>query len=420
MKEAHISVDHVGKRYSICHKGAVGRFASFRDVLMSGVTRPFRRQSTPAESPTKEDFWAVKNVSFDVGQGEILGIIGRNGAGKSTLLKLLARITEPTEGKITLRGRVASLLEVGTGFHPELTGRENIYLNGAILGMSRAEIRRRFDDIATFAEVEQFLDTAVKHYSSGMYVRLAFSVAAHLQPEILIVDEVLAVGDAAFQKKCLGKLEDASGSGRTILIVSHSMSVITRLCSRAILLDKGTVTHDGKVEEAAHRYLEASHNSASASWHPPTPVGDTIAKIHGARLHDLQGNSPPVFSIGAPLCCTIDYELAASAKRALPAIQLVNDAGTIVFGSAAFQLRTSERIGCLSATCLVPAHLLAEGYHTLSIGLVSYNPNTLHAFEREVLALLLIDDTTGDGTRGDAMGQWPGVVRPKLEWMFAA
>src|SRR6201999_1868145 len=219
------------------------------------TTGLFRRRDDAEHSRTSEEFWALRNVSFDIGRGEVLGIIGRNGAGKSTLLKVLSRVTEPSEGRVTIRGRVASLLEVGTGFHPELTGRENIFLNGAILGMGRTEIRKKFDEIVDFAEVAKFLDTPVKKYSSGMYVRLAFAVAAHLEPEILIVDEVLAVGDAEFQKKCLGKMSEVSkGEGRTVLFVSHNMAAISQLCNKGILLHKGKVRTDGKMDDVLESY----------------------------------------------------------------------------------------------------------------------------------------------------------------------
>ncbi|MFN5862715.1 MAG: ABC transporter ATP-binding protein, partial [Pseudanabaena sp.] len=225
------------------------------------VVRRLRHPGKRLPRPNQEEYWALKDVSFEVKQGDRIGIIGRNGAGKSTLLKILSRITEPTSGKISIKGRVSSLLEVGTGFHPELTGRENIYLNGAILGMDRAEIKRNFDEIVSFAEVEKFLDTPVKHYSSGMYVRLAFAVAAHLEPEILIVDEVLAVGDAQFQKKCLGKMKDVSGEGRTVLFVSHSMPTITSLCSNVILLDKGNLIKRGNASEVIMQYYTSGVSS---------------------------------------------------------------------------------------------------------------------------------------------------------------
>jgi len=251
-----ISVENLGKKYRIAHQAERQRYVALRDVIAGKFKGLFQnRKSKIGNQKLVEDFWALKDVSFEVKQGEVVGIIGRNGAGKSTLLKILSRITEPTTGRVHLRGRVASLLEVGTGFHPELTGRENIYLNGAILGMSRAEIRKKFDEIVAFAEVEKFLDTPVKRYSSGMYVRLAFAVAAHLEPEILIVDEVLAVGDAQFQKKCLGKMSEVASGGRTVLFVSHNMDAVSRLCNSAIILGKGCKEFDGSTEQAVQKYL---------------------------------------------------------------------------------------------------------------------------------------------------------------------
>jgi len=252
-----ISVQGLGKKYILRHVGQGRRYVALRDVLAQKIDSFFRRR--PAESATREEFWALKDVSFEIKQGEAVGIIGRNGAGKSTLLKLLSRITRPTRGRIEINGRVASLLEVGTGFHPELTGRENIYLNGAIMGMARGEIRRKFDEIVAFAEVEKFLDTPVKRYSSGMYMRLAFAVAAHLEPDILIVDEVLAVGDAQFQKKCLGKMSEISGrDGRTVLFVSHNMSAISALTQKLIVLKQGVVEFAGPVQEGINLYLTTS------------------------------------------------------------------------------------------------------------------------------------------------------------------
>jgi lipopolysaccharide transport system ATP-binding protein len=262
-----ISVKNLSKRYVVGHRTeryGVYRYTNLRDFMMHEARIAVRkaidvsRGRQVVQGDTVEEFWALKDISFEVQEGEVLGIVGRNGAGKSTLLKILSRITEPTAGRIVLRGRVASLLEVGTGFHPELSGRENIYLNGAILGMSRGEIRRKFDEIVAFAEIERFLDTPVKRYSSGMYVRLAFAVAAHLEPEILIVDEVLAVGDAEFQKKCLGKMEDVSRRGRTVLLVSHNMGVITKLCATALWLDKGSIREYEIAQTVVGRYLAQS------------------------------------------------------------------------------------------------------------------------------------------------------------------
>ncbi len=260
MSDRVIRVENLGKKYIIGHQKR-DRYTALRDVIANGakslgrqLLKPFGKSKSIA-NPAIEEFWALKDVSFEINRGDRVGIIGRNGAGKSTLLKILSRITEPTTGRITIKGQVASLLEVGTGFHPELTGRENIYLNGAILGMSRAEIKKKFDEIVAFAEVERFLDTPVKHYSSGMYVRLAFAVAAHLEPEILVVDEVLAVGDVAFQNKCLGKMEEVAKQGRTVLFVSHNMGAVTNLCSSSILLDTGQIIFKGSANEGVSKYL---------------------------------------------------------------------------------------------------------------------------------------------------------------------
>jgi len=257
-----IRAEGLGKKYVIGHEAQRERYVALRDVIARGARSALRKAADMAKGrivvpgDTVEEFWALKDVSFEVKRGEVLGIIGRNGAGKSTLLKILSRITEPTEGRVTIKGRVASLLEVGTGFHPELTGRENIYLNGAILGMTRAEIKRKFDEIVAFSEVEKFLDTPVKRYSSGMYVRLAFAVAAHLEPEILVVDEVLAVGDAEFQKKCLGKMEDVAGHGRTVLFVSHNMEAIERLCRTCVTLEGGKAIGIDAASSAVVKYLQ--------------------------------------------------------------------------------------------------------------------------------------------------------------------
>jgi lipopolysaccharide transport system ATP-binding protein len=273
MSDSVISCEGLGKAYRIGRQESRERYTALRDVLAGSARRLLQRTKQLARgefdltNDQSEEFWALKDVSFEVKQGEVLGIIGRNGAGKSTLLKVLSRITEPSAGRVTLRGRVASLLEVGTGFHPELTGRENIFLNGAILGMTRGEIKRKFDEIVAFAEVEKFLDTPVKRFSSGMYVRLAFAVAAHLEPEILVVDEVLAVGDAEFQKKCLGKMQDVSRGGRTVLFVSHNMAAIVSLCNRGIWLDRGQLAFDGNGGDAVKAYAEGSRGFAEPVQH---------------------------------------------------------------------------------------------------------------------------------------------------------
>ncbi|MDX1953694.1 MAG: ABC transporter ATP-binding protein [Verrucomicrobiota bacterium] len=310
MSEPVIRVEQLSKRYILAHKNEGQQ--GLRHVLTDMLSRPFSRNKEKSFNET-EEFWALKDVSFEVHRGDVLGIIGRNGAGKSTLLKCLSRITEPSSGRITLRGRVASLLEVGTGFHPELTGRENIFLNGAILGMARVEIKQKFDEIVAFAEVERFIDTPVKRYSSGMYVRLAFAVAAHLEPEILIVDEVLAVGDAQFQKKCLGKMQEVSvQEGRTVLFVSHQLASVRRLCNRALLMERGTTTGVIGVEEAIQRYNQQGADvqcdiNLKEARRPDTASGQ--ARINRVRISE--GSS---FQYGSPL--RLDFEIdAASALR---------------------------------------------------------------------------------------------------------
>ncbi|HEY1685661.1 MAG TPA: ABC transporter ATP-binding protein [Tepidisphaeraceae bacterium] len=292
MSQPAIIVDGISKRYRLGHANA--KHQTFREMATDVLVAPFRKLRAAGEGGNEgEEFWALKDVSFEVQPGEVVGIIGRNGAGKSTLLKVLSRITEPTSGQIRLRGRVASLLEVGTGFHPELTGRENIYLNGAILGMKRTEIATKFDEIVAFAETEKFLDTPVKFYSSGMYVRLAFAVAAHLEPEILIVDEVLAVGDIEFQKKCLGKIKEVSEqSGRTVLFVSHNMGAIESLCTRGVVLSKGQVSFIGSATQAVARYLDSSGKATQ-----------TVENISGGPFHLLEGS---IFGLDSAPLRTLD------------------------------------------------------------------------------------------------------------------
>lgn len=304
-----IAAEGLGKKYLISHQPKE-RYTALRDVLASRVRRfgsalrhPLRSFSS-RETETREEFWALSDVSFEIREGERLGIIGRNGAGKSTLLKILSRITEPSAGRVTISGRVASLLEVGTGFHPELTGRENIFLNGAILGMSRTEIKRKFDEIVDFSGVEKFLDTPVKRYSSGMHVRLAFAVAAHLEPDVLIVDEVLAVGDAAFQRKCLGKMEDVSREGRTLLFVSHNMTAVTSLCDRAVLLAKGRVVDSGSTSSVIDMYMKTTRQQTELNRRADrTGTGRArLIRIHlettaGATVHAARSMEPIDFVV---------------------------------------------------------------------------------------------------------------------------
>jgi lipopolysaccharide transport system ATP-binding protein len=309
---AAIQVEGLGKKYRITHL-ARQSYGALRDVIADGFKKIVAGNSrSPAPYPREEEFWALRDVSFKVGVGERVGIIGRNGAGKSTLLKLLSRITAPTTGRISLKGRVASLLEVGTGFHPELTGRENVYVNGAILGMPRSEIRRKFDEIVAFASIEQFLDTPVKRYSSGMYMRLAFAVAAHLEPEILLVDEVLAVGDAEFQAKCLGKMESISSEGRTVLFVSHNMSAVATLCERAILLQKGREAMDGSVDAVISHYLETTPSAESLTTRTDRS-GTGHARVTAIEFRDPAGATSRTLMSRQALEIVLDMDVAREA-----------------------------------------------------------------------------------------------------------
>jgi len=336
MGDTVIRVENLSKKYVLSHQENGRGYKTFREALTGGaksLLKPFTHSRLPVtHSPSKEEFWALKDVSFEIQQGDRVGIIGRNGAGKSTLLKILSRIVEPTQGRINIKGRVASLLEVGTGFHPELTGRENIFLNGAILGMSREEIKRKFDEIVAFSEVEKFLDTPVKRYSSGMYVRLAFAVAAHLEPEILIVDEVLAVGDVAFQRKCLGKMEDVAREGRTVLFVSHNMAAISQLCSTAILLRQGQVNGIGPARQMVEQYL------ANLSAQPtnlqlediPDRSGDGRLRFVAAYLEtEMAGRTESPVS-GYPVDIVLEFDSRADLAHVQFGLTIYNHAGVAV------------------------------------------------------------------------------------------
>jgi lipopolysaccharide transport system ATP-binding protein len=354
--------------------------------------------------------------------GDVVGVIGRNGAGKSTLLKVLSRITTPTEGKVRLRGRIASLLEVGTGFHGELTGRENVYLNGSILGMSRREIERKFDEIVAFAEMERFIDTPVKRYSSGMYVRLAFAVAAHLEPEILVVDEVLAVGDAEFQAKCLGKLEQVGAEGRTVLFVSHNLPMILRLCNRALLLAEGRLVADGPSHEVGARYLYSESGSpAERYWSAEqSGVGDDVARLQSLRVLGPENRVTDVPDIRQPITLEVEYEVKQPRPRVAATLQCFNDEGTMLFQSSEFNCpdwpRKSTDPGKVRTRCQIPGNFLAEGRVFVTVALVSYNPDRLHAMDRDSVSFQVVDASDGDAVRGIYGRKWPGLVRPMLDW----
>jgi len=408
---AIISAHGIGKQYRL---GTASGYRSLRETL-GGL---FRRSRGAAGTQT---FWALSDVSFEISSGEAIGIIGRNGAGKSTLLKILSRITAPTRGHVRLRGRLAALLEVGTGFHTELTGRENIFLNGAIMGMTRAEIKRAFDEIVAFADVEKFLDTPVKRYSSGMYVRLAFAVAAHLRPEILVVDEVLAVGDAAFQKKCLGKMQDVASGGRTVLFVSHNMAAITRLCTRAILLKDGKIVVDGTVDSVVGEYIRGGAGDSpvevdyEANGRMPS---NEHARLLAARIAS-SGMRSAVVDIRQPVRVEIDYEVLQAHWPLHPNVHFYNEDGTCVFtanDSHDASTLKPRAPGRYRAIAEVPGNYLSEGMFSVGIALSTFEPVVVHFWERGALAFQVHDAGEGDSSRGRFAGRLPGVVRPMLSW----
>ena len=357
----------------------------------------------------KNEIWALKDVNLEIHEGEVVGIIGRNGAGKSTLLKILSRITEPTTGRITYEGRVGSLLEVGTGFHSELTGRENIYLNGSILGMSRAEINHKFDEIVSFSEIEQFLDTPVKRYSSGMYVRLAFAVAAHLEPEILIVDEVLSVGDAAFQKKCLGKMQDVSTGGRTVLFVSHNMTAVRELCKKAIWLDGGRVVSSGNTDAIVSQYLQENAKSIHEQIWPDPDTMQENDKVRLRRARLSAGEESGSISIHTPIRIEIEYWNALPDAELLTSLYLYKLDGTCVFNSD-----SSPRVyprGIVREICHIPGNLLNDGTYRIAIMIVK---DRFHGIYRQ--DDVLVFDVQDAEREVHWYGKWDGVVRPELVW----
>lgn len=421
MSDTVIKVENLSKSYTIRHQSNE-RYDALRDVLANGAkslgSRLLRTANSHQPPATSEEFWALNDVSFEVKQGERVGIIGRNGAGKSTMLKILSRITEPTKGRIRIKGRVASLLEVGTGFHPELTGRENIYLNGAILGMTREEIRRKFDEIVDFAEVEKFLDTAVKRYSSGMYVRLAFGVAAHLDMEIMIVDEVLAVGDVTFQKKCLDKMGEVSRGGRTILFVSHNMPAVRNLCDRGILLNRGTIIQDGKVTEVVPAYLSSTSNlhSSQQIWSKKERPGNEAFKLNSVKLKDMLGKEIQSLDISQDILIEIHYEVVEAGAQVRFTLVLIDSEGNYVFSSLSNQdiefHEKSLESGQYVSTCQIYGHLLSPGQYSVLIA--GY---TSHWHDKFMVEQAISFEAADDGIlKGDYNRMYVGIVRPKLKW----
>jgi len=374
-----------------------------------------------SNSHSNDIIWALNNVSFEVEEGEVVGIIGRNGAGKSTLLKILSRITNPTRGFARISGRISSLLEVGTGFHHELTGRENVYLNGTILGMKKAEVDRKFDEIIEFSGIDRFIDTPVKRYSSGMLVRLAFSVAAYLEPEILFIDEVLAVGDADFQKKCLKKMEDVGQQGRTVLFVSHNMAAITRLCERVILLDDGHVIEDGPSQRVVRAYLTSGSGSpALREWKNPAeaPSGP-VARLHAVRVRKKDGRITESVDIREPIGVEMEYEVLKSGYILMPHYHFYNEEGIEIFGVHDTDPNWMDRprpAGRYKSTTWIPGNLLAEGTLFVNVGLSSLEPDVKQFYELAAVAFQVIEGPGENTARGGWAGPMTGVLRPHLQW----
>ncbi len=411
MSDVAIRVEHLGKRYRL---GTLVAYRTLRDNLVDWFN-PQREGGQPSGA-----FWALKDISFEVRQGQVLGVIGRNGAGKSTLLKILSRVTDPTEGLGEIHGRVGSLLEVGTGFHPELTGRENIFLNGAILGMKRGEIERKFDEIVAFSEVEKFIDTPVKRYSSGMYLRLAFAVAAHLEPEILVVDEVLAVGDAEFQRKCLGKMGDVAQQGRTVLFVSHNMSAILRLTQECIVLDKGRLALRAPTAQAVDYYLSRGFAQEGEHRWNDDEVPESAAPFCPLAIRVLNGQGKVVDTIRSvePLVCEIEYSLSAAVTGLRVGIYLMSTRGEYILTSfdtddpEQFERMSVRPAGHYVSRCTLPADTLNEGRYVIGVNASSFRIKRY--FQDEQALTFTVDAAGAPGMH------WPeprlGPVRPRLDW----
>jgi len=410
-----IEVEGLSKKYRL------GEYQAAYGTLRETVVHAGRRLTGREHHRASTELWALQDVSFDVPEGEVLGVVGRNGAGKSTLLKILSRIVSPTAGRAEIRGRVGSLLEVGTGFSAELTGRENIYLNGAILGMKRREIEDRFDAIVEFSGVEKFIDTPVKRYSSGMYVRLAFAVAAHFEPEILFVDEVLAVGDAEFQARCLGRMEEFGNSGRTVIFVSHNMQAVAQLCDRAILLEGGRLVREGPSEEVVAYHLQTSAGAGSTrTWSADEAPGDDLVRLRSVRIVDEDGDSVDYVDVRRPVGIELAFTvLHGGGPPVVPKLK-VTTAGRVAFNAMDIDSRWHDSAppGDYVATAWIPGNLMNEGLISVDAAVCSIDSPKLHhhVSVHEAVSFHVQDPTEGDSSRGTFTGQWRGVVRPLLDW----
>ncbi|THF50567.1 ABC transporter ATP-binding protein [Flavobacterium supellecticarium] len=424
MKDVILKAEHISKQYRL---GTVGTGTISHDLnrwwhRVRGKEDPYLKIGDVNDRSKKgnSDYvWALHDISFEVERGEVLGIIGKNGAGKSTLLKILSRVTAPTTGSIKTRGRIASLLEVGTGFHPEMTGRENIYLNGSILGMTKKEITSKIDEIIAFSGCERYIDTPVKRYSSGMTVRLAFAVAAHLEPEILVVDEVLAVGDAEFQKKAIGKMQDiAKGEGRTVLFVSHNMAAVKSLCTKGIVMEHGRVVFEGNVDDCIDEYLRESQQNATRQWDKDHP-GSEFFRLHKAEVLNQNQETSLNHMISSSVLVRFTYEVLKDEQQFTHGFNLFNNQGVHILSSHDTKSDTLQEPvskGIYTKTIEIPGNLLAEGGYTCSFAIMRYSPFHVEFHEMEVVGFNIIDEMGDNTARGNYSGRFPGLVRPLLKW----
>lgn len=425
MPKTVISIENLSKSYRL---GVIGTGTFFGDLKrwwarQTGRPDPYLKiGDTDYGNRQGELIWALSDINFNIQQGEAIGIIGRNGAGKSTLLKILSQVTAPTSGLVKVKGRIASLLEVGTGFHHELTGRENIYLNGSILGMNRAEINRKLDEITSFSGLEKFIDTPVKRYSSGMYVRLAFAVAAHLEPEILVVDEVLAVGDAEFQKKCLGKMGEVAHGGRTVLFVSHNMTAVSALCNRALLLDKGKMVSHGSVESILSTYFQlALQIRPEVHWPIDRAPSNGIVHFTGLRVHDEQGVTQNALDIRHSIGIELEYQVVQPDIWFTPSVIIKDMNNVVIFNSPANTVpdwdNAKMQTGTYKSTCWIPGNLLVEGTYSIRVVFWGFSRLSQKGIAMDdVVSFNIYDPMEGDSVRGKITGYFSGVIRPKLQW----
>lgn len=406
-----IEIRDLSKKYTLQE---TQQYMALRDVLSNAAKNIF------SSKPDKKEFYALQDINLDIEKGERVGIIGRNGAGKSTLLKILSRITPPTTGSVKLRGRVGSLLEVGTGFHPELTGRENIYLNGSILGLKKKEINNKLDEIIDFSGVEKFIDTPLKHYSSGMQMRLAFSVAAHLEPEILLIDEVLAVGDMEFQKKCLGKMEEVSkNDGRTILFVSHNLDSLRKFCSTSILLDSGKIIERGNTEKIIHLYASKHLETKSEMvWEKGVESYNKEVILHKTYLHDDTASNRSRFDTTEKVGISMEYEVLKEEVFFTHGINVFNQENVNIFNSHDVSSNGNQKRkkGSYKSTVWIPGNLLPEGIFSISVAIFLPNPVDILIHEHAVLSFETYTDFSKLSARGNYADEFPGVIRPLLQW----